>query len=253
MRKIFLYFFIGVCVIVGIHKCVRCYKINKAVDEIIQKFETGDEKTRIRYAEGLLRMNEMDFYRLGVFEEHHHAPAPEIIDRLTEQGYQNKAFEYIESLAQKGYVEQQELLAHMYYYGEKPCEKDYEKSFYWFNEAEKQGSSKAICALANAYIYGHGVERDAEIGVEMIRELAEFGYAEAQYCYGCLFEKGVEYYDEEKGWITLVPRDTMLARSWWREAYENGYIAAKIHLGFTARELEEMEKVAQNLKHRRRR
>ena len=256
MRKFFLSFIIVICAIVGIHKCVRYYKINKSVDEIIQKFETGDEKTRIRYAEGLLRMNEMDFYHNGIFEEHYLAPAPEIIDRLTELGCQYKAFEYIESLAQKGYVEQQVFLAHMYFCGKEagyPCNKNYEKSFYWYNEAAKRGSRKAICALAYAYIYGYGVDKDAEKGVEIIRELAEFGYAEAQAIYGCLFEEGVEYYDEEKGWTTLVPKDTVLAKSWWRKAYENGDIAAKIHLGFTARELEEMEKVAQNLKHKRRR
>lgn len=256
MRKFFLYFIIGICVIVGIHKCVRYYKINKAADEIIQKFETGDEKTRIRYAKGLLRMSEMDFYCLGVFEEYYVAPAPEIIDRLTELGCRNKAFEYIESLAQKGDVEQQEFLAHMYFCGSGfyPCDRDYEKSFYWYNEAAKRGSEDAIVHLGEAYINGHGVERDAEKGVEMIRELAEFGCADAQFDYGCLFEKGVEYYDEEKGWITLVPKDTVLAKTWWWKAAQQGDLLAESRLGIFQKRIEESMKGhshKQRTKHRK--
>ena len=255
MRKFFFYFVIGICVIIGIHKCVRYLKINWAVDKIMQKFETGDEETRNSYAYALVRTSMLDFGRWGIFEEYNVALANGIIDRLKELGCQNKAFEYIESLAQKGDVEQQEFLAHMYFCGSclYPCDRDYEKSFYWYNEAAKRGSEDAILHLGEAYINGHGVERDAEKGVEMIRSLAEqettyyqietkkgvrlikldCSNAHAQYIYGCLYEKGVECYSEEKGWITLVPKDTMLARHWWWKAYKNGDWGAGSRLGIT--------------------
>lgn len=250
MRKFFFYFVMGICVIIGIHKCVRYLKINWAVDKIMQKFETGDEETRIRYANALMRPSMLHFGRWGIFEEYNVALANGIIDRLKELGCQYKAFEYIESLAQKGDVEQQEFLARMYFCGSGlyPCDRDYEKSFYWYNEAAKRGSEDAIVHLGEAYINGHGVERDAEKGVEMIRSLTELeihyqkggrpikldcSNAYAQYIYGCLYEKGVEYYSEEKGWITLVPKDTMLARHWWWKAYKNGDRSAEDRLGIT--------------------
>ena len=131
MRKFFFYFVMGICVIIGIHKCVRFLKINWAVDKIMQKFETGDEETRISYANTLMSLSLSDFGRWGIFKEYNIALANGIIDRLKELGCQNKAFEYIESLAQKGDVEQQEFLARMYFCGSGlyPCDRDYEKSF----------------------------------------------------------------------------------------------------------------------------
>jgi len=153
--------------------------------------------------------------------------------------------------AENGAPEAQFVLAHLIFYGrivggerweDDPLD-DFEAAFGWYRKSADQGFPPAIRKLANLYIWVlfdlsdanaanpvEGAEPDqfsaygrtAKEAQDWFREAAERGIPEGQFGVGLLYAQG---WKGKTG--PEIPRDTALARKWYKAALEQGYTPAK--------------------------
>jgi TPR repeat protein len=174
--------------------------------------------------------------------------------RLGEPDYQ-KADEWISRAAEAENADAQANLGERYLQGRfRP--QDYERAAFWLNSAAKQGSARGLFSLGAIYEYGLGVERDRgaaidcymkasakgylaakshlaaflmnpeekssddeALAIELMKEAAAEGHAEAQYNLGACYESG-------QG----VGEDRAAAMGWFEKAAGQGLPIAQFTL-----------------------
>ena len=82
--------------------------------------------------------------------------------------------------------------------------------------------AKEMYELGQKYLDGDGVEKNVSKAIDLFRESAELGNAEAQWMVGLVYDKGVD------GIVTKNPRKAL---RWYRESAEQGYVNAMVSLG----------------------
>lgn len=159
--------------------------------------------------------------RTTIFDKERLARAYAAYDR-TDYAF---AFGEYQQLAQKGYLEAQQQLGHMYEKGFGVVT-DAGQAKYWYgkaleNAAQRAASdSGAAVSLANMYLSGWGVAKNVTQGAAWARKAAESGNARGQFLLGVLYDKG-----------TGVPQDVALAITWVRRAAEQGNASAQLMMG----------------------
>lgn len=83
----------------------------------------------------------------------------------------------------------------------------------------ENGEPRAQRHLANRYLRGRGVDRDAEAAAHWMRRAAEAGLPQAQRGYGEMLEQGL-----------TGPADPEQARKWFQLAAKQGDPIARKHL-----------------------
>ncbi|MCQ2353256.1 MAG: SEL1-like repeat protein [Victivallaceae bacterium] len=124
-------------------------------------------------------------------------------------------FEKVKTIAERGNAEAQSGLAELYLEGI-GVEKDAEKAFEWGRKSAEQGNAEAQVGLAALYLEGIGVEKDAEKAFEWGRKSAEQGNAEAQLLLAGLYLEGIG-----------VEKDAEKAFEWYRKSAEQGNAEAQ--------------------------
>jgi TPR repeat protein len=125
-----------------------------------------------------------------------------------------------ERAAQEGSAPAQFNLASMYLYGD-GVEQNAERAVEWFLKAAEQGHIEAQYNLGKAFAEGVGAGADREAAGKWYRLAAEQGNAEAQFRLGRLLDRG-------------DPRSE--AATWYLAAAEQRHAAAQYHLGRLYRE-----------------
>ncbi|NNL87139.1 MAG: sel1 repeat family protein [Myxococcales bacterium] len=128
--------------------------------------------------------------------------------------------EQTERAAQEGNAQAQFNLASMYLYGD-GVEQNAERAVEWFLKAALQGHVEAQYNLGKAFSEGIGTGADREAAEKWYRLAAEQGSAEAQFRLGRLLDRG-------------DPRSE--AATWYLAAAEQRHAAAQYHLGRLYRE-----------------
>lgn len=99
--------------------------------------------------------------------------------------------------------------------------KEYKTAVEWYEMAAGKGSKGAQCALANCYLDGNGVGKNAPKAVEMLTPLANDGFAKAQQILAWCYLKGEGVEKNEKN-----------AVEWYRKSAEQGYDKGEWGLGY---------------------
>ena len=84
---------------------------------------------------------------------------------------------------------------------------DYQKAFFWFQKAAKQGHTEAQNKLGILYYQGQGVPKDYNQAFYWYRKAAEKGYLAAQFNLGILYYQGLgvpQNYIEAHKWFNLA-------------------------------------------------
>lgn len=71
-------------------------------------------------------------------------------------------------------------LGDLYYHGTEDVEPDYKKSFYWADQAYKNGNKEIKLCLSALYYEGLGVEKDREKAIALLQEAAADGFQAAE-------------------------------------------------------------------------
>jgi uncharacterized protein len=95
-----------------------------------------------------------------------------------------------------------------------------EEQIEWLTESARRGFSPAIYELGNRLLYGHGVERNVERGIHLIRQAASLSNADAQFMLGRFYEMG-EY----------LPYNPRLSINCYIDAAKNGSLEAHVYYG----------------------
>lgn len=135
------------------------------------------------------------------------------------------SFNILKELAEKyNHAKSYYYLGEFYFFGG-PVEIDYDKSFFYYNEALKVNPkySKAKLCIAYAYYSGKGIEKNYEIAFNMFKELAEEDKLVDAYFY-----LGEFYYLGR-----IVQQDYQKAMKYFNEAltYNKNVYGSKYYLG----------------------
>lgn len=95
----------------------------------------------------------------------------------------------LKSLAESGDVNVQYELG-MYYLQAEDDKKDYEKAFYWFQQAAKGGQKEAITWLGLCYYAGYGVTEDSKKAVEYFSTARKAGSSNGAACLAWCYMRG---------------------------------------------------------------
>lgn len=82
-------------------------------------------------------------------------------------------------------------LGSRYYHGDNETPKDYKKAFMWLSKASEQGHEMATLILANMYLNGEGVDKDATASYRLIHAAARKGLPSAQAILGLYYCDGI--------------------------------------------------------------
>lgn len=85
----------------------------------------------------------------------------------------------------------------------------------WYESAASKGDAKSKLALADAFMFGKGVDVDTEKSIEYMHEAARDGHLIAQYNYAKILEAG-----------TLVDQDLASAGHWYQQSADKGLQAS---------------------------
>ncbi len=148
--------------------------------------------------------------------------------------------EIFETMAENGVLEAFPEVANLYEYDHGELDKDYEKSFYWYQKAAFDGDlHDGHEGLARAYYYGLGVEQDYKKAEEHLLKALPGGTATAHILLGKMFLFG-------RGGKT----DLTIAREHFQIAADNGNVFAMRNIarmdmqqGYRIRGLWKMAKV----------
>lgn len=118
---------------------------------------------------------------------------------------------------------------------QKDIDKDienYMEAAKWFKKSAEKNNPDAQYYLGLMYIYGFGVIKDVEGGLNLIRKAAEQGYYDAQYFLGLKYYQG-----------GIVKKDIKVAKEWITKLAEKGFIDAQYMLGLIYSEDSEYDPV----------
>ena len=110
-------------------------------------------------------------------------------------------------------------LAQAYHNGEKG-EDDHKQAIEWIKQAAEMGYAEAQFCISKCYASGEVVEKDTQKSIEMLTKAAEQGHDEAQYFLGL-------FYDAGNG----VEKDEKKAFEWHKKSAEQGFADAQYVLG----------------------
>jgi hypothetical protein len=132
-----------------------------------------------------------------------------------------KAAEWFRPAAEKGSVSAAEMLGRMYQDGI-GVSKDDRQAFYWWNLAYTlegtYGHPDSQAQVGIMYLHGSGVTKDVEKGLDLCRQAAERGSADAQFALGRIYVNTMSFDEWNKG------------LEWFRQAARQGHEAAQTEL-----------------------
>ena len=128
----------------------------------------------------------------------------------------DEAVEYFHKAAEAGSVDAMCVLGDIYDEGneEIDIEPDLKKSFYWYNEAAKNGHAQAQFNVAKCYENGKGTRRNRPKAFEWYQRAAEQGHSGAMNDIGIYYAQGVvveQDYDEAFKWFKRAAEDETYA------------------------------------------
>lgn len=123
------------------------------------------------------------------------------------------------SAAAVGLAEGQYLLARLYDYGGVSVRGTSTRSVALLEQAVAQGHTDAMCALANHYCDGRGVEKDTTKAFELVRRAVLAGNVKAYNLMGQYYCRGIG-----------VPADKELGHKWYCHAAQCGCDEAKVNM-----------------------
>lgn len=149
--------------------------------------------------------------------------------------------------AKKGNADAQNAVGNYYYQ-----QKKYKQAAIWYGKAGKQGQATACVSLGYLYLYGLGINKNAQNAIQLFSYAAQQENPYGMAAMGILYLKGeVIKRDEFQAYLLLneaakkndkaalyylgvmheqgifVRRDYTKAREYYKKAYERGYLAAK--------------------------
>lgn len=138
--------------------------------------------------------------------------------------FENQDYVYsarlLATLAEKGHVQAQYLLATQYDAGLGVL-KNEQLSFYWYKKAAIAGITIAQHNLAVAYAQGNGINTDTSKAITWWKRAAAAGNTDSQFNLGIIYASG-------RG---LAKPNMKMAMKWWHMAAINGDAAAQFNLG----------------------
>ena len=156
-----------------------------------------------------------------------------------------EGIKWFKRAAEQGMVAAQHNLAIFYQQGTEGLVKDEAEAAKWYRLAAEQGDADAQCGLANLLLFGKGVPQDEaqaikwlrvsaesgsaegqgclSIASSIVRQLAEGGNADAQFCLGKLYQAGMGH---------DMTQDYQQAVNWLKLSAEQGDAGAQSLLGF---------------------
>jgi hypothetical protein len=122
-----------------------------------------------------------------------------------------------------------------YWFGEyKEYPKNYKKAVEWYKKAAEKGDAYSYDALADAYLYGEGVEKNKKKSIKYRFKAAELGNSFAQNNLGIMYSEG-----------DGVSKNIEKAIFWYKKASKNLHLKADFNLGKLFQfDLEDFEKAA---------
>ncbi len=127
----------------------------------------------------------------------------------------------IKGQAEKGSAEEQWMLGHLFYYGDRGLEKNLPNAAEWYRKAAVQGHSRAQFYLGRMYERGEAVPQSSDEAFRWHSKAAESGDADAQYALAHLYLKG-------KG----VSTNEVQALKWFKRAAFQNHSAAQGWCGY---------------------
>lgn len=126
----------------------------------------------------------------------------------------------VEKKAKSGDVEAMLVLGDKYAEAE-----SFKTALKWYKKATEKGSMEAQYAMAMLYLEGNGISRNTKKAYEYIQDLAVKNYADAQFCMGGWYEKGLEGYEvflgvemDTQPKLIFVNPDKEKAVNWYAKA-----------------------------------
>jgi len=135
------------------------------------------------------------------------------------KGDYEKAFYYFEKAAKEGNPVAQNDLGVMYEMG-RGVKRDFKKAVYWYQQAAKQGLAAAQFNLGRMYHNGKGIHKDYKKAAFWYEKAAKQGNARAQASLGGMYEFGIG-----------MPRNYKKAIYWYKKAARQNLVTAQFLLG----------------------
>lgn len=120
----------------------------------------------------------------------------------------DEVVKFMNDSALKGDLFSQMYLGDIYRDGR--YQKDLEKSYFWYSEATKQGSSRAQYYIGNMTIAGVGTYQNVPKGLRYLEDLAEKGHSGAMYNIGKVYKLGFNIgknHKEASKWFYLAAKE----------------------------------------------
>ena len=123
--------------------------------------------------------------------------------------------------AQKGDVQAQNKLGHMYYIGD-GVQIEYGKAEVWFRKAAEKGDADSQFMLGGLYHFGQSVPHDETKAFDWIMKAAKQGHGDAEFYIATCYS--------QNDWG--VAKDNAQAIAWLRKGAEQGHLNSQFHLGW---------------------
>ena len=129
---------------------------------------------------------------------------------------------YLTQVAQNGSIEAMALLAKIYYQGHAGIPADMKQAQTWMQQAARSYPclEDELITVAQGYLMGIGVKKDAEKALAFYERAAEMGATKAMRKLGTLFANG----------NNDIPRDESKGMEWFERAAEQGDVKAMVEL-----------------------
>lgn len=122
--------------------------------------------------------------------------------------------------AQKGDIQAQNELGHMYYVGD-GVQIDYGKAEVWFRKAAEKGDADSQFMLGGLYHFGQSVPHDEATAFAWIMKAAKQGHGDAEFFISTCYSAG---------WG--VAKDNAQTIAWLRKGAEQGHLNSQFYLGW---------------------
>ena len=131
-----------------------------------------------------------------------------------------EAAKWFSRSAERGFVDAQSELGHLYMYNGSGSEEDEAKGAIWYKRAAEQGDAESQYEVGHCYEFGRGVEEDEAEAVKWYQRSAIQGNAGAQFALGRCYFEGIG-----------VGEDNDNAVKWFKRSAEQGHAEAQYYLG----------------------
>eukprot|EP00475_Leptophrys_vorax_P044083 TRINITY_DN8701_c0_g1_i1.p1 TRINITY_DN8701_c0_g1~~TRINITY_DN8701_c0_g1_i1.p1 ORF type:complete len:744 (-),score=149.93 TRINITY_DN8701_c0_g1_i1:1333-3564(-) len=128
--------------------------------------------------------------------------------------------QYYHHTADAGDVNAQVAVGHMYYFGARGLQRNYNIARNYYMQAANQGNTVAMAQLGQMYVDGHGVDQSNETALEYFKKASKKGSAPATFGLGYMYFHGFG-----------VKKDLELAFKYFKMAADAGYAEAQFSLG----------------------